>query len=90
MCKSELIHKNNKERVKTTKRSQIFEISTKFTYFYSESVVYPFVNINETGKGHALDNKDLTDILHFTKEQRYVVAVTGADLRRQKSYKDNP
>ena len=56
------------ERVKTTKSSYIFKISSKFTYFYSEFVVYPFVSINETDKEHVLDNKDLTDILHFIEE----------------------
>ena len=57
---------------KTTKSSQIFKISSKFTYFYNQSVVYLFVNINEIDKGHILENKDLTDILHFTEEHRLV------------------
>ena len=60
------------EQVKTTKSFQIFKISSKFTYFYSESVVYPFVNINEIDKGHLPENKDLTDILHFTGEHGLV------------------
>ena len=57
---------------KTTKSSQIFKISSKFTYFYSESVAYPFVKINKTDKGHVLGNKDLTDILQFTEEHGLV------------------
>ena len=45
------------EQVKTAKSFQFFKISSKFTYFYSESVVYPFVNINETDNGHVLEIK---------------------------------
>ena len=67
------------ERVKT-KSSEIFKISSKFTYFYNESVVYPFVNINETDKGHVLENKDLTDILHFTEEHGLVPLKTKFSL----------
>ena len=48
------------EQVTPTKSSQIFKISKKFTYFYSESVVYLFLNTKyETDKGHILENKDL-------------------------------
>ena len=58
--------------VKATKSCQIFKISSKFTYIYSKSVVYPFVNINETDKEHVLENKDLTDILNFNEEHGLV------------------
>ena len=59
------------ERVKTTKGCQIFKILSTFTYFYSESVVYLFVNINETG-AYVLESKDLTDILYFTEKHGLV------------------
>ena len=42
---------------KNNKSSQIFKILSKFTYFCNESVVYLFININETDKGHILKIK---------------------------------
>ena len=56
------------EQVITTKSSQIFKISRKYTYFYSEPVVYLFVNMKLI-RVHVLD---LTDILHFTEEHGLV------------------
>ena len=68
------------ERVKTTESSQIFKMSSKFTFFYNETVVYPFVNINETDKGHVLETKDFTDVLYFTEEHGPVPLQTNFSL----------
>jgi len=43
----------------------LFKPSKKVTFFYKESVIYPFVQMVETKNGLRLENKDLTDILCY-------------------------
>lgn len=58
------------EREYVKKSCQLFKLSKKVTFFYKESVFYPFVPMTETKKGFRLENKDLTDILCYMDKIR--------------------
>ena len=46
------------ERDYTTKTGTHYSVSKKKTFFYFESIVYPFVNLNSTKKGFELTNSE--------------------------------
>ena len=55
------------------KRFSIYKIaSEKETYFYKESVLFPFVNIIEDNKGLILKDEDFTDILIYVEQNGYI------------------
>ena len=55
------------------KRCSVFKLVTeKTTYFYKESVIFPFVNIIEGKKGLVLNDEDLTDILIYVEQNGFV------------------
>ena len=62
---------NFPERTSYLTAQQVFRLSKKVTFFYKESVVYPFVNIIENKKGFVLKNKDSTDIIHFIEQNGF-------------------
>ena len=50
---------------------QLFTLSKMATYFYHESIVYPYVNISAEKKGFVLKNSDYADILHFIEHTQF-------------------
>ena len=50
---------------------RVYKLSKKLTYFYKESVIYPFVNMVETEKGYILKNVDFMDIIQFAEANNY-------------------
>ena len=60
------------EIVFTLKDSTLFKLSTdKKTFFYKESVVYPFVEMEEGKKGLVLNNSEYLDIIYFMESSGY-------------------
>ena len=51
-------------------KDERFTTSEKVTYFYKESIAYPYVNIDD-GKCLSLDMPDYTDILHHIENNDY-------------------
>ena len=45
-----------------------FKLSKKFTFFYNESVVYPFVQLTETKKGFQISDIDFIETLQYVEE----------------------
>lgn len=61
------------ERLNVEKRSTTYKlVDNKITYFYKESVIFPFVNIVESKKGLVLSDEDYTDILIYIEQQGLV------------------
>ena len=56
----------------TTSKKLAFKLSKKVTYFYKESIVYPYVNIDK-GKRLTLDMTDYTDISYHIENNGYVL-----------------
>ena len=48
----------------STLKSTMFKLSTDITYFFKESIVFPYVNIQEGKKGLTLSMTDYADILY--------------------------
>ena len=46
----------------TTVKKKGYDLSKKVTYFFKESILYPYVNIMEGKRGLTLDITDYTDI----------------------------
>ena len=59
------------ERVSHLSNREIYKVSKKVTYFYSESVIYPFVDFKEEKKGLALYNDELSNIIHYIEENNF-------------------
>ena len=55
----------------STKSSQTYTLSKKLTFFYKESVVYPYVNFQPCKNGFKLKMSDYTEILHFIEENSF-------------------
>ena len=55
----------------STKTHQTYSLSKKTTYFYKESVVYPFVQFEESKKGFKLDGNHYTEILNFVEKNNF-------------------
>ena len=61
------------ERITIGKRYTSYKLEKdKFTHFYKESVVFPFVNITEGKKCLILKDEDYTDILVYIEQQGLV------------------
>ena len=58
------------ERLTTSKKKGYY-LSKKTTYFFNESILYPYVNIIEGKRGLTLDNTDYTDILLHIENNGY-------------------
>lgn len=56
------------ERCNTTKTGTIYNLSKKMTFFYSESVVFPFVELEERKNGYFLSNSHYSEILCHMEE----------------------
>ena len=52
------------ERETELSTTQVFKCSSKTTFFYSESILYPYVKLLESKKGFILKNTDFIDIIH--------------------------
>ena len=50
-----------------TKSDVMYEVSKKTTYFYKESVVYPFVQARTHKNGFIITNEELCEILAFVE-----------------------
>ena len=56
----------------SSKKATVFSISRETTYFYKESILYPFVNIQEdNNKRLSLSARDYTDILLFIENNGF-------------------
>ena len=53
------------ERDTVGMKSVTYKLSHKTTYFYKESVIFPYVNFDEGKKGCVFTNEDYTDILVY-------------------------
>ena len=51
------------ERLHCEKNCVLFKLSKLATFFYRETIIYPFVSIEESKKGLKITNKHYTDIL---------------------------
>ena len=59
------------EKLYDQKNHVLFKKSPKITFFYRETVLYPFVPFVETKRGYKLMNADLADILDFVEKNNY-------------------
>ena len=59
------------EKIQDSTNGQIFKLSKKITFFYKESVLYPYVNFKETKKGLVLSSSEYTDIIHYVENNNY-------------------
>ena len=55
----------------STKTHQTYSLSKKTTYFYKESVVYAFVQFEESKKGFKLDGNHYAEILNFVEKNNF-------------------
>ena len=53
------------EKTKSAKKGLFFKLSTKTAFFLKESIVYPFVQLQEIKDEVFLSQTDFTDILNF-------------------------
>ena len=60
-----------KDEKKSTKTENVYNLSKKDTFFFKESIVYPYVNIRECKKGLSLALKDYTDILYHIEANAF-------------------
>ena len=67
----EYIKGNFLEKRFETKSSTVFQLSEKVTYFYKESIIFPFVNIVESKKGIEINNKEWLDIICHAEQTGY-------------------
>ena len=59
------------EKIDEKNDHKLYKLSKKQTFFYKESVVYPFVTFQETKKGLKLKHSDLMDIIQFVEANNY-------------------
>ena len=59
------------EKIQDSTNGQIFKLPKKITFFYKESVLYPYVNFKETKKGLVLSSSEYTDIIHYVENNNY-------------------
>ena len=56
------------EKGNMVKNNHIYKIDEKrFTIFFKESILHPFVRFFDTPKGHILKNEDFVDILMYAQ-----------------------
>ena len=56
------------ERSCSTKEGTVFKLSKKNTFFYKESVVFPYVELQPSKKGYVLSNGVYADIICHMQE----------------------
>ena len=56
---------------RTTAKKMVFDLSKKLSFFFKESILYPYVNIEEGKSGLALEMTDYTDILYYVENNGY-------------------
>ena len=61
------IHGHFLEKISTS-TGHHFKLSKKVTFFYKESVVYPFVQLTETKKIFQMSDIDFIEILQYVEE----------------------
>ena len=59
------------ERFTNTRKGELYKLSNKRTFFYSESVIYPFVDVKEEKKGLFISNNELTNIIRHIEENNF-------------------
>ena len=64
------------ERTRSTKKGLLLKKESKKTYFFKESIVYPFVQFSTLKMELYLTNNDFADILAFV-EQTDMVSLTS-------------
>ena len=52
-------------------KSSHYTLSKNLTFFYKESVVYPYINFQPCKNGFKLEISDYTEILHFIEENGF-------------------
>ena len=58
------------QRISTSKNMG-YNLSKNVTYFFKESILYPYVNVQEGKRGWMLDMTDYTDILYHIEQNGY-------------------
>ena len=53
------------EKVHIEPKGTLYKLSKKKTYFFKESVVYPFVQFKGSKKGFLLSNEEFVTVLNF-------------------------
>ena len=56
------------ERVSSSKSYILFKCSKKITYFYQGTILFPFVEMEETKKDFILKNKNYKDLLYHIED----------------------
>ena len=64
-------HFLEKNEQRTTMKKMGFDLSKKISFFFKESILYPYVNINEEKRGLSLEMTDYTDILYYVEKNGY-------------------
>ena len=59
------------ERFTSTTKGELYKLSKKKTFFFSESVIYPFVDVKEEKRGLVIYNDELTNIIHHIEENNF-------------------
>ena len=59
------------ERSDTGKDFSLFKVSKLVTFFYRETILYPFVPLSESKKGLKLMNNDYSDIIKYAEKNGY-------------------
>ena len=50
---------------------QTFQLTSKTTYFYKESILYPYVQFTESKKGLVLENLHYMEILQYIEQNNF-------------------
>ena len=59
------------ERSHTEKDHTLFQLNKLVTYFYKDTIIYPFVSLQETKKGIKLMNSDYLDINNYVESRGF-------------------
>ena len=55
------------EKLHVVQKGTLYKLSKKKTYFFKDSVVYPFVQFTTAKKGLLLSNEEFVTILNYTE-----------------------
>ena len=58
---------NSQKKVTKSNKNLTFKLKKKTTYFYPESIVYPFVNFYEKNGNYIIANTDYYEILTYVE-----------------------
>ena len=59
------------EKISETEMKQTFQLTSKTTYFYKESILYPYVQFTESKKALVLENLHYMEILQYIEQNNF-------------------